>query len=91
MSLFVTQEPKPGTADLDLRDDDTYNQSSLAGRIDTLDYVSIDYPLLPTLSARSANSVTEILNRIRYYPEFWWDVLVAIQERIHQDRSSNYY
>jgi hypothetical protein len=71
MSLFVTQEPQPGTTDLDLGDDDTYNQSSLAGRIDMLDYISIDHPLLPALSARSANSITEILNRIRYYPEFW--------------------
>jgi hypothetical protein len=88
---FVTQEPQPGTADPDLGDDDTYDQSSLARRIDALDYVSIDHPLLPAVSARSANSVTEILNRIRYHPEFWWDVLVAMQERIHQDKSSNHY
>lgn len=91
MSLFVTQEPQPGTADLDLGDDDTYDQSSLAGRIDALDYVSIDHPLLPARSAWSANNVSEILNRIRYHPEFWWDVLVAMQERIHQDKSSNHY
>jgi hypothetical protein len=78
MLLFVTQEPQPGTADLDLSDDNTYDQSSIAERINALDYISIDYPLLPPLRARSANSVIVILNYIRYHPKFWWDVLVAI-------------
>jgi hypothetical protein len=91
MSLFVTEEPQPGTTDLDLSEDDTYDQSNMVGRIDALDYISIDHPLLPPLRARSANSVMAILNRIRYHPEFWWDVLVAMQERIHQDKSSNHY
>ena len=61
---FVTQEPQPGTADPDLGDDDTYDQSSLARRIDALDYISIDYLLLLAISAKFANSVTEILNYI---------------------------
>lgn len=34
MSLYVIQEPQPGTIDLDLSDDDTYDQSSMAGTID---------------------------------------------------------
>jgi hypothetical protein len=68
--LFVTQEPQLGTANLDLGNDNTYNQSSLARRINALNYISIDYLLLLAISARFANSVTEILNRIRYYPKF---------------------
>jgi hypothetical protein len=91
MSLFVIQELQQDTIDLDLSDDDTYDQSSMAGRIDALDYISIDHPLLPPLRARSANSVMAITNRVRYHPEFWWDVFLAMQERIHQDKSSNHY
>ncbi|KAH9203340.1 hypothetical protein DL95DRAFT_504601 [Leptodontidium sp. 2 PMI_412] len=63
----------------------------MAGRIDALDYISIDHPLLPPQRARSANSVMAITNRVRYHPEFWWDVFLAMQERIHQDKSSNHY
>jgi hypothetical protein len=91
MSLFVIQEPQPGAINLDLSDDDTYDQSSIAGRIDALDYVSIDHPLLPPLRARSANSVMAITNRVRHHPEFWWDVVLAMQERIYQDKNSNHY
>ena len=83
MSLFVIQELQPGTIDLGLSDDDTYNQSSILGRINTLDYISIDHPLLPPLRAKSANSVIAITNRVRYYLEFWWDVFLAMQEQIH--------
>jgi hypothetical protein len=41
----------------------------MAGRIDALDYVSIDHSLLPPLRARSANSVMAITNRVRYCDE----------------------
>jgi len=78
MSLFVIKKPQPGTIDLDLSDDDYYDQSSMAGRIDVLGYISIDHPLFPPVRARCANSVMAILNRVRYHHQLWWDVFLAM-------------
>jgi hypothetical protein len=83
------------TIDPDSSDDNyvptTNEQSSVKGRIDALDYVSADHPLLPPSRARSANSVMTIDSRFRYYAEFWWDVFLAMQERIYQDKNPNHY
>jgi hypothetical protein len=73
------------TIDLDVSGDDTYEsstkeQSSTAGRIDALNYVSADYPLLPPRRARSANNMIEMRSRVRHHTAFWWDVFLAMQE-----------
>lgn len=72
---------------LDLSDEDnhgpkTNEQSSTETRIDALDYLSSDHPLLPPTRARSANSVMTIKNRFQFHPEFWWDVFLTMQKWI---------
>ena len=79
------------TIDLNLSDDDACGQSSIAGRIDALDYACAGHPLLPPLRTKSANSVTTIKSRFQYHAEFWWDVFLAMQERIYQDKDPNHY
>src|SRR2546423_753246 len=83
------------TVDLNLSDDDGYEPStkeqSAAGRIDALDYVSADHPLLPHPHARSADSVMKIKSPFRSHAEFWWDVFLAMQERIYQEKNPNHY
>jgi cell division protein FtsB len=70
---------------LNVSDDDTYEsntkeQSSTAGRVDALNYVSADHPLLPSRRARSANNMIEMRSRVRHHTAFWWDVFLAMQE-----------
>ena len=80
------------TIDLDVSDDDPYEsstkeQSSTSGRIDALNYVSTDHPLLPPRRARSANNMIEMRSRLRHHTAFWWDVFLAMQEDKNPHRS----
>lgn len=79
--------------DPDSSDDDTYEpsadeESNTAYRIDALDYVSADHPLLPP---RYANNVMTIKSRFQYHAEFWWDVFLAMQEQVYQEKNPNHY
>jgi hypothetical protein len=78
--------------DLDLSDDDIYEpstkeQSSTSRRIDALNYVSPDHPLLPPRRARSADNMIEMRSRVRHHTAFWWDVFLAMQE----DKNPHHY
>jgi hypothetical protein len=71
--------------DLDLSDDDVYKpstkeQSSISRKINMLNYINTDHPLLPLRRVRSANSMIELRSRIRHYTAFWWNVLLVMQE-----------
>ena len=83
---------RPSAIDLYLSDDDTYEVSaeernSTAGRINALNYVSADYPLLPSHRARSANSSVAIRSRVWHHTVFWWDVFLEMQE----DKNPDHY
>jgi len=78
------------TADQYLSSEDTdepttEESSNTAGRIDALNYVNPDHPLLPPRRARSANSLATIRSRVRYHTAFWWDVFLAMQEEKNPD------
>jgi hypothetical protein len=51
------------------------------GRINPLDYVSDSHPLLPPLRSRILDSAEALRNRVRYHSGFWWEVLLAMQDR----------
>lgn len=73
------------TIDPDVSGDDTYEsstkeQGSTAGRIDALNYVSADHPLLPPRRVRSTNSMIEKGSHIWHHTAFRWDAFLAIQE-----------
>lgn len=51
-----------------------------AGRIDALNYVSSDHPLLPPPRARSIDSMVGLRSRVRYHAAFWWDVFLVLQQ-----------
>jgi hypothetical protein len=81
----MAEATRSPTIDLDVSDDDTYEssakeQSSTAGRIDALNYVNADHPLLPPRRARSANNMIEMRSRVWHHTAFWWDVFLAMQE-----------
>ena len=54
--------------------DDIYEfsveQSSTGGRINTLNYISDNHPLLPPLWARSTNSLIIIRSRVQHHTTF---------------------
>jgi hypothetical protein len=61
--------------DLNINDDDIYKlstkeQSNTLKRINTLNYVSPDHPLLSPRRARSADNMIEIRSRVRHYTAF---------------------
>jgi hypothetical protein len=81
----MAEAKRSPTIDLDVSDNDPYKsstkeQSNTSGRIDALNYVSIDHPLLPPQRARSANNMIELRSRLRHHTAFWWDVFQAMQE-----------
>lgn len=78
----------------ELTDDDSYEPSNEGnpeitieaehnhlGKVNGLDYVSADHPLLPLPRFRILDSAEALRNKIRYHSEFWWDVVLAMQER----------
>ena len=77
------------TIDPQSSSDDTYEfsveRSSTGGRIDALNYVSDNHPLLPPKRARSADSLTALRSRVRHHTAFWWDVFLAMQEDKNSD------
>jgi hypothetical protein len=61
--------------DLNLSNDDIYKpstkeQSRISRRINALNYVSTDHPLLSPRRARSANNMIEIRSRVRHHTAF---------------------
>lgn len=50
-------------------------------RINPLDYVSDNHPLLPPLRSRTLDSAEALRTRVRYHSAFWWDVLLVMQDR----------
>jgi hypothetical protein len=58
--------------------------------INALDYVAADHPLRPARKSLVLDH-PRTLNRFRNHPEFWWEVLLAMQRRakINQDRATD--
>lgn len=56
-------------------------QSNSRERIDATAYVPTDHLLLLPLRLQYANSARMLMNRVRYYPDFWWHVFLIMQER----------
>src|SRR4051794_14430121 len=50
-------------------------------RINPLDYISDNHPLLPPLRSRTLDSAEALRTRVRYHSAFWWDVLLVMQDR----------
>lgn len=76
------------TVDQHLSDEDTYEPTpeelrNTVGRIDALNYVGPDHPLLPPRRARSADGLVALRSRIRHHAAFWWDVFLAMQEKMN--------
>jgi hypothetical protein len=82
---IIAEARRSPTINSDVSDDDPHEsstkaQSNTIRRIDALNYVSIDHPLLPPRRARSANNMIEMRSRLRHHTAFWWDVFLAMQE-----------
>ena len=58
--------------------------------INALDYVAADHPLRPVRKSLVLDH-SRTLNRFRNHPEFWWEVLLAMQRRakINQGRATD--
>ena len=80
------------TVDQHLSDENTHRPTledlrNTVRRIDALNYVSPNHPLLPPPRARSADNMVALRSRVRHHTAFWWDVLLAMQ----QDKNPEHY
>jgi hypothetical protein len=59
------------------------DQGDSSERINALDYVNADHPLLPPPRSRILDCAESVKNRTRRYSAFWWEVFLTMQERAH--------
>jgi hypothetical protein len=72
--------------------DDNHENTAAVGDateiINPLDYIAADHPLRPARKSLILDN-PRMLNRFRNHPEFWWEVLLAMQKRAKTNQSRN--
>lgn len=68
---------------------DAADSAGATETINALDYVSADHPLRPARKSFILDGPRLMSSRFRFHPEFWWDVLLAMQRRVRINQAQN--